>query len=61
MMGGNLREPSEPLQCWGCGEDHLLRNYLDMNENAKQVHNTQEAEKCGLSGNDSPYNLCCIR
>ena len=24
MMGD---EPKDPLQCWGCGEDHFLRNF----------------------------------
>ena len=31
MMGDKPRdakEPREPLQCWGCGGDHMLRNYV---------------------------------
>ena len=49
-MGDKLRHPKElrePLQCWGCGGDHVLRNFLHRNGNVSQVHNIQEAETMG--------------
>ena len=38
------REKREPLQCWGCGEDHFIRNFPHGNGSAKQVHNIQQDE-----------------
>ena len=35
MTGDKPREPREPLQCWGCGEDHFIRNYPRRNGSAK--------------------------
>ena len=50
MMGDKPRypkEPREPLQCWGCGGDHMLRNCLHQNGNVIQAHNIQGAETMG--------------
>jgi hypothetical protein len=32
-----------PLQCWGCGEPHLLRDFPHRNHDIKRVYNIQEA------------------
>jgi hypothetical protein len=32
----------EPLKCWGCGEEHLLRDSLHRQHNNKRVYNVQE-------------------
>ena len=50
MMGYKERDPNdprEPLQCWGCGGDHMLRKYLHRNGNVSQVHKIQGAETVG--------------
>ena len=39
-----LRDPREPLQYWGCREDHMLRKFPHRNGSAKHVHNIQEVE-----------------
>jgi hypothetical protein len=33
----------EPLKCWGCGEEHLLRDYPHRQHNSHKVYNIQEA------------------
>jgi hypothetical protein len=33
----------EPLKCWGCGEEHLLRDCLHRQQNSRRVYNVQEA------------------
>jgi hypothetical protein len=33
----------EPLKCWGCGEEHLLRDCLHRKQNNGRVYNIQEA------------------
>jgi hypothetical protein len=32
----------EPLKCWGCGEEHLLRDYPYRKHNNRRVYNVQE-------------------
>jgi hypothetical protein len=32
-------KPREPLQCWGCGENHDLRDLPHLRENPKSFHN----------------------
>jgi hypothetical protein len=32
-----------PLQCWGCGDPHLLRDCLHRQHDNKKVYNVQEA------------------
>ena len=47
MMGDKPRDPKEtrePLQCLGCGGDHILRNCPHRNRNVNQVHNIQGDE-----------------
>ena len=49
-MGDNQRESKEtrePLQCWGCGGDHMLRNFPLRNGNVNQVHNIQGTKIMG--------------
>ena len=41
------KEPREPLQCWGCGVDHMLRNFPHRNGNVIQFHNIQGLEIVG--------------
>jgi hypothetical protein len=33
----------EPLKCWGCREEHLLRDYPHQQQNSQKVYNIQEA------------------
>ena len=37
----NLKK--EPLKCWGCGENHRLRDFPHRQQNSKGVYNIQEA------------------
>jgi hypothetical protein len=40
----NTNNPKrEPLKCWGCGEEHLLRDYPHRQQNSRKVYNIQEA------------------
>jgi hypothetical protein len=33
----------EPLKCWGCGEEHLLRDCPHRQQNSQRIYNIQEA------------------
>jgi hypothetical protein len=33
----------EPMKCWGCGEEHLLRDCPHRQQNSRKVYNIQEA------------------
>jgi hypothetical protein len=33
----------EPLKCWGCGEEHLLRDFPHRQQDKRRVYNIQEA------------------
>jgi hypothetical protein len=33
----------EPLKCWGCREEHLLRDFPHRQQNSRRVYNIQEA------------------
>jgi hypothetical protein len=33
----------EPLKCWGCGEEHLLRDCPHQQHNSRRIYNIQEA------------------
>jgi hypothetical protein len=33
----------EPLKCWGCGEEHLLRDFPHRKQDNRRVYNIQEA------------------
>jgi hypothetical protein len=33
----------EPLKCWGCGEEHLLRDCPHRQQNSRRIYNIQEA------------------
>jgi hypothetical protein len=35
----------EPLKCWGCGEEHLLRECPHRKQNNRRVYKFQEATK----------------
>jgi hypothetical protein len=37
----NLKK--ERLKCWGCGEEHLLRDCLHRQQNSRRIYNIQEA------------------
>jgi hypothetical protein len=32
----------EPLKCWGCGEEHLLRDCPHRQQNSQRIYNIQE-------------------
>jgi hypothetical protein len=37
------KEPKKgPLQCWGCGEPHLLRDFPHRKHDNRKVYNVQE-------------------
>ena len=41
---GKIDNPKrEPLKCWGCGEEHLLRDCLHRQQNNRRIYNIQEA------------------
>jgi hypothetical protein len=41
---GKIDNPKrEPLKCWGCGEEHLLRDCLHRQQNSRRIYNIQEA------------------
>jgi hypothetical protein len=41
---GKIDNPKrEPLKCWGCGEEHLLRDCLHRQQNSQRIYNVQEA------------------
>jgi hypothetical protein len=50
-VGNTYRETKEkmeeqkkgPLQCWGCGEAHMLRDFPHRQHDNKRVYNVQEA------------------
>jgi hypothetical protein len=33
----------EPMKCWGCGEEHLLRDFPHRQYNSRKIYNIQEA------------------
>ena len=33
----------EPMKCWGCGEEHLVRDFPHRQKNSRKVYNIQEA------------------
>jgi hypothetical protein len=33
----------EPLKCWGCGEEHILRDCPHRQQNSQRIYNIQEA------------------
>jgi hypothetical protein len=39
-MGQRPRKP--PIQCWGCGGDHMYRDFPHRGENVRTVHNVQQ-------------------
>jgi len=36
-------KPREPIQCWGCGENHMLNECLHRKGNQKGLHNLEES------------------
>ena len=36
-------KPREPLQCWGCGENHRLKDCPRRRDNMKSLHNLDNA------------------
>jgi hypothetical protein len=32
-----------PIQCWGCKEDHIYKDFLHRGDKMKTMHNIQEA------------------
>jgi hypothetical protein len=41
-IGKRPRKP--PIQCWGCGGDHVLRDFPHRGENVKTSYNVQQVE-----------------
>jgi hypothetical protein len=42
-LGRTESTKKEPLKCWGCGEEHMLRDFPHRNPSSKGVYNIQEA------------------
>jgi hypothetical protein len=43
-ISGKTDNPKrEPLKCWGCGEEHLLRDCPHRQQNSWRIYNIQEA------------------
>ena len=42
-LGKTDNPKREPLKCWGCREDHLLRDCPHRQQNSRRVYNIQEA------------------
>ena len=34
-------KPREPIQCWGCGENHMLKDYMHIKGNPRRRHNIE--------------------
>ena len=41
-LGKTDNTKREPLKCWGCGEEHLLRDYPHGQQNSQRIYNVQE-------------------
>jgi hypothetical protein len=41
-LGKTDNTKREPLKCWGCGEEHLLRDFPYIKHNNRRVYNIQE-------------------
>jgi hypothetical protein len=42
-IGKRPRKP--PIQCWGCGGDHVLRYFPNIGGKVKTAYNVQQVEK----------------
>ena len=64
MMGDKPRDPKdtkEPLQCWGCGGNHMHRNCPHGNGNVSQVHNIQGAKTAVQMERDIPRIYAALK
>ena len=43
VPGKTDKPKKEPLKCWGCGEEHLLRDCPHWQQNSWRIYNVQEA------------------
>jgi hypothetical protein len=43
------------LKCWGCGEEHLLRDYPHRQKNSRRVYNIQEATTVNDMAKSMPW------
>jgi hypothetical protein len=54
-----VEEPKKgPLQCWGCGEAHLLRDFPHKQHDNKRVYHVQEATTINDVAKEHAKNLC---
>jgi hypothetical protein len=51
-IGKRPRKP--PIQCWGCGGDHVLRDFPHRGEKVKIAYNVQQVEKVEDMGRNVP-------
>jgi len=35
-------KPQEPIQCWGCGDNHMLKDFPHRKGNPRGLHNIEE-------------------
>jgi hypothetical protein len=69
-MGKIPRQP--PIQCWGCGGDHMYINFPHRGEKLRSVHNVQQAMTvegmginvpriyAGLDNKQAKFHSCMI-
>jgi hypothetical protein len=51
-MGKRPRKP--PIQCWGCGGDHMYRDFPHRGEKVRIVHNVQQVDTVEDMGRNVP-------
>ena len=51
-MGQRPRNP--PIQCWGCGGDHMYIDCPHIGEKGRTVHNVQQDETMENMGRNVP-------
>jgi hypothetical protein len=50
----------EPLKCWGCGEEHLLRDCPHRQQNNRRVYNIQEATTVNDVARSMPWIYAAV-
>jgi hypothetical protein len=52
IVGKNLSK--QPIQCWGCGEYHMLRDFPQRDEKVRTGCNVQQSVRIEHMGNNLP-------
>jgi hypothetical protein len=51
-LGKRPRHP--PIQCWGCGENHMYRDFPHRGEKVNSIHNVQKVDTVEYMGRNIP-------